>query len=358
MKKIRSIVCLVLCLAMVATVMGCTGPAITSGETSATGSAEAVETEGVAAGAKSSSDITVGLALYTVGVPFYAAMEEYAKKHAEENGYKLIALNAEGKLENQLMNFEDLIASQVDVICFVPVDPDATMACVNAANQAGIPVIAFNDTISDQADVVTNWVRDYYETAQLSGYYAGSLIGNNPVNVVMMNGQPGVAATSERQLGALAGLTEYQLEKYNKTTFTVVAQGWANWAYEDAVSAMEDIMASLSDTTIDVLFTGNDTMALGALDAMRDAGRLDELKVLAAAADGQKEGVDAILNGKYDGKYVCTGLSSPTVNVGAALDIALAVAKGKTDFPRVIHPESVLITKENATEYFDPNGVF
>jgi len=304
--------------------------------------------------------VKIGFSMYAMNCPYFVEMEKVAYEYADEKGFELASLNADCKIDKQLSDVEDLISQNCDVIMIDPVDPIGTRACILAANDAGIPIMVFNDSLNLNAETkaVTTWVQDFFAIAKLAGSYAGKLIGDKEVNVVLINGLPGVAAEWERKFGALEGLTEYQLEKYNKTTFNIISQGWGSWAYEKALVAMEDIISSNLDTKIDVIIAENDTMALGALKAMEEAGRLDELMFLAASADGQKEGIQAIVNQDYNGKYVCTGKNWPGENVKNGLDIALQIAKGKTDWPSVIHPKPGLITKGNAKEFYNPDAGF
>lgn len=304
--------------------------------------------------------VKIGFSMYAMNCPYFVEMERVAYEYADENSFELATLNADCKIDKQLSDVEDLISQNCDVIMIDPVDPIGTRACILAANDAGIPIMVFNDSLDLTAETkaVTTWVQDFFAIAKLAGSYAGKLIGDKDVNIVLINGLPGVSAEWERKFGALEGLTEYQLEKYNKTTYNIISQGWGSWTYEQALTAMEDIISSNLDTKIDVIIAENDTMALGALKAMEEAGRLDELMFLAASADGQKEGIEAIVNQDYNGKYVCTGKNWPGENVKNGLDIALQIAQGNTDWPSVIHPQPGLITKENAKEFYNPDAGF
>lgn len=310
--------------------------------------------------AKEVKDIKIGFAMYAMNCPYFVVMEDTAYEFAKEKGFKLVTTNADLKIEKQLQDVEDLISAQCDMIMIDPVDPIGTRQCIIEANKAGIPIMVFNDTLdlTPETKAVTTWVQDFFAIAKLAGRYAGENIDQKEVNIVLINGLPGVAAEWERKFGALEGLMEYQLEQFSRTTFRIISQGWGDWTYEKALTAMEDILAAFPDKKIDVIIAENDTMALGALKAVEEAGRLDELLFLAASADGQKEGIEAILNEGFDGKYICTGKNWPDENVIVGLEIALQIAQGKTDWPPVMHPEPELITKENVKEYYNPDAEF
>lgn len=82
---------------------------------------------------------------------------------------------------------------------------------------------------------------------------------------------------------------------------------------------------------------------------------------VAASADGQKEGEALIKEGGCDGKYLSTGLNSPSLAAEQALQIAVDIATGAkkpSDYPAESFTKAVGIGCENIDEYYDPNSVF
>ncbi len=114
---------------------------------------------------------------------------------------------------------------------------------------------------------------------------------------------------------------------------------------------MEDILVAHPD--INVLLSENDSMALGALEAIKEAGKEDDIHVL-AAADGQKEALELIKAGKYG----ATGMNNPVLIAEMAIDIALKVLAGQTDFPKTSYTPAVCITMENVDKYYNPDAIF
>jgi len=315
---------------------------------------------GMTGGIVLAKKIKVGLSLQTLNCPYYVEMKRVAEAEAKKLGAEITVLDAQQKIDKQLSDVEDLISQKCDVLMLEPVDPVGAIACVKAANKAGIPIMAFNNTMKITPDikVETTVVADFFDIARLAGRYAAKLIGRKKVPIVMINGFPGVECERQRKFGALRGIAEYQLENYNSLYINVIAQGWGNWSYEGGLAAMEDILAAHPGMKNFVIISQNDTMALGALKAVEEAGRLNDLMFLAASADAQKEGIEAIMKGYYQGKYVCSGKNWPGVVTILGVDIAVKIAKGKRDWPSIIHPKSELVTKENAEEYYNPNAGF
>jgi len=302
----------------------------------------------------------VGFSMVMLDCPYFVEMKKVAEEEAKKLNIDLIILDARGKIDKQLSDVEDLISQNCDLIMIDPVDTISPRTCVKSANEANIPVMIFNDLIELTPDikVVTTFVEDAFATSKLAGRYVGKLMGTNKYNIVLINGLPGAQSEWRRKHGALQGILEYQLEKYNSAYINILSQGWGNWAYDLALSSMEDILSAFPDTPIDVVIAENDTMALGALKAIEEAGRLDELKFLAACADGQKEALQAMIEGQYQGKYVCSGRNWPGYMMKKGLNIAMQILNGKTDWPEFTYPEPELITKENVKQYYDPESGF
>ena len=114
---------------------------------------------------------------------------------------------------------------------------------------------------------------------------------------------------------------------------------------------MEDILVAHPD--INVLLGENDSMTLGAIEAIKEAGKQDDILVL-AAADGQKEALELIRKGEYG----ATGMNNPALVAEISIEIGLEVLAGKTEFPRVYYTPAVCITKENVEQYYNPDADF
>jgi len=104
----------------------------------------------------------------------------------------------------------------------------------------------------------------------------------------------------------------------------------------------------------------NDSMALGAYNVINGKDRYKNVYV-AAAADGQKEGEALIKSGGCTGKYISTGLNSPSLAAEEALQIAVDIATGAkkpSDYPPQSFTKAVGIGCENIDQYYDPKSVF
>ena len=122
--------------------------------------------------------------------------------------------------------------------------------------------------------------------------------------------------------------------------------------------AAENMLAANPD--VDLVLGLNDSMALGAYNVINGKAKYKNVYV-AASADGQKEGLALIKSGGCNGKYISTGLNSPSLAAEGALKAAVDIATGKekpADFPKQTFTKAVGIGCKNIDEYYDPNSVF
>ncbi|MHC4213640.1 MAG: substrate-binding domain-containing protein, partial [Planctomycetota bacterium] len=174
---------------------------------------------------------------------------------------------------------------------------------------------------------------------------------DEPIRMALLSGVPGNPVGKERRQGVFRGIIEQQLRSKAKMGFEILTQGWGDWYHEGGLKAAEDII--VAHPKINVLLAENDSMALGAIEAIKEAGREGDILVL-AAADGQKEALKLI----KEGKYGATGLNNPSLIARTAIDIGLQVLQGKKDFSKISYTPAVCITKENVDKYYDPNAIF
>lgn len=295
--------------------------------------------------------IKVGLSMYTLGAPYFAAQAEAARKKAEELGLDFVSTEAGDDMVKQLGNVEDLLAQNIDLLILNPKDPKGLIPATKAATEAGVPVIIIDSSIDPSADFVTTVQSNNLANGELVGEWLVKQMQGKPIKMALISGSQGNPVGKERRQGVFRGIIEEQLRTAGIAGFEIVAQGWGNWAHEGGLAAMEDILVAHPD--INVLLTENDSMALGALEAIKEARKEDDILIL-AAADGQKEALALI----KEGKYGATGMNNPKLVAETGLEIGLKVLQGEKDFPKVYYTPPVCITKENVDQYYDPNAVF
>ena len=203
-----------------------------------------------------------------------AICTDAAKAYAEENNVDFTLLDGQGSGENQVSQIETLIAQGVDCIIVQPYDAAACQVGVEAAIDADIPVLVTKTTIEDnsicpfvgQDDTVAGEMEMEWMAEQLGG----------KGNIVVIEGPTGISAAIQRN----DGITK-TLEKY--PDITVLHTQPADWNRDEGMSLMETWLQEGKE--IDGVVAHNDEMALGAYDAIADAGKAGEIKVI---------GIDAI----------------------------------------------------------------
>jgi ribose transport system substrate-binding protein len=299
-------------------------------------------------------DIKIGLSMKQQNAPYFVALVEASKQQAAAMGVTFYVTDAQGNISKQISDVDDLLAKGIDAIIIDAVDPLSIVPATKAATRAKVPVIAVDTTIDNSGDFITLIQSNNLENGRKVGEYVGGVFGSTPIKAALISGAKGNIPGRDRRTGVFIGIMEEQLRTQGKAQIEVVAQGWGNWGQEDGLKAMEDILVAHPD--INLLITENDSMALGALKAIQEAGKSEQIRI-AAACDGQKEGIEMILNGK--GNYLATGVNNPAVMGRMGVEAAVTYVKtGKIDLPKIYFTEPVAVTKDNAKKYYDPKAIF
>ncbi|CAG9222738.1 Monosaccharide ABC transporter substrate-binding protein (CUT2 family) [Paraburkholderia tropica] len=295
--------------------------------------------------------IKVGISMKVLNAPYFAAAMESAKARATELGADVIVADAQGKMGKQISDVEDLVTRGVKVLLIDPADPEALVGAVNAASAAGVKVVVFDSTLNEKANYLTLVQSSNSQNGALVGRWVVDNMGDKPLKIALISGEKGNPVGRERRDGVLSGIVEAQLEKTGKSNLQIVGQGWGNWSDEGGLKAMEDLLVANKD--INMVLSENDSMLLGARRAIQSANR-DGI-TLVAAADGQKEALALIKQGKYG----VTALNDPALVARTAVDIGMKAAKGQAvNVPKVSYTPAVAISKGNVDKYYNPKAIF
>jgi ribose transport system substrate-binding protein len=293
----------------------------------------------------------IGVSMKTLSAPYFAAQMESAKARGAELGYEVIGTDAQGKLQKQISDVEDLVTRGVKLLIINPADVDGMVNAVNDATAHGVKVVVIDSTLNPKANFLTQVQSSNSQNGQLVGNWVVDQMGNKPIKLVLLSGEKGNPVGQERRLGVLSGIMEAQLRKFGKADVEVLGQGWGNWNDEGGLKAMEDLL--VANKSFNMVLSENDSMLLGAGRAIDAAKRSDVM--LVAAADGQKEALALI----KEGKYGVTGLNDPALVARTAVDIGVKAVKGEVkDVPKMSYTPPVAITKGNVDKFYNPKSVF
>lgn len=277
--------------------------------------------------------------------PYYWRMGEGAKRAADELGIDLSYVSAEfnGDIEGQIAVFESEMVKGHDAIVLVPMNGTALIPKVMEANSAGIPVITADTRVDDGPAMVETFVGLDEQTsfAGMAQWVVDQLGGTG--KVAILEGFRG-SSTAELRLRGM-------MDVFNANAgIEVVASIAADWDTEKGLKASEDILQANPD--VDAIIGSNDLMALGAIQAVKGAGKLDDIIIVgddaipAALAALRAGELNATIDGNTDlVGYEAIMAAHRHVTEGANLDEWIVV-------------ESSIMTAEDVTQaYLDGRGI-
>ncbi|MBU2929324.1 substrate-binding domain-containing protein [Winogradskyella psychrotolerans] len=294
----------------------------------------------------------IGYCSPSLNAPYYQALWQSIKSTTEKNGMQFLSADGQDDINKQIAAVEDLITKGVDALLLNPKDPDALVGVTKMAKAAGIPVFIIDSSISPEAEFVTTIQSNNLANGELAGEWLAKKFGNQPMNIALLSGNAGNPVGLTRKQGLLQGITEEQLRTLGKINLNVKTQAYTEWSYAGGLKAMEDILVAHPD--VNVVITESDVCVLGAIKAIKQADKTDDILIV-AGADGQKEAIKYIMETDF---YGCTAMNSP-VQIGKnAVKFAVEHMNGRDDFDKKSYTAPLLITKENAAQYYNPNAIF
>ena len=267
------------------------------------------------------------------GNPFWAAVEKGAKEKAAELGVDLVVLAPpqETDVQTQISQVEDQLAKGIDALAIAPTDPNALAPIVDQAKAQGVGVVFVDTKGSNEG--VTFIGTNNEEGAKLAADYICDNVEKGS-DVAILQGIITQSTGQARAEGAKAGLTACGLN--------VVAEQPADWDRAQGQSVMENILTG--NPNLKAVFASNDNMALGAVEALKAAGKLEDVMVV--GYDANPDAAASIMAGE-----MTASVAQSPANMGAlGVENALKVKKGET-IESNIDTGTVLVTKENAAEY-------
>lgn len=306
----------------------------------------------IAGGAWAQETCSVGIAMYTLDAPYFAAQLDAASAAAKEAGCEVRTADGQNDMVKQIGDVEDMLAAGINVMIINPRDPQGLLPVVNSATAQGVHVVSMDSMLDESGDYITNVSASNGANGKLVGEWLAKATGGKPLKIALVSGSQGNLVGQARRLGVLDGLIDAQLTQFGHANIEIVGQGWGNWSTEGGLAAMEDLLTAHPD--INVVLGENDSMVIGAREALKAANRLEGI-LLVAAADGQKEAYELIKQGEYG----ATGLNDPAAVARLAVDIGLKALNGEEQkLTKYTFTEPAVVTKDNVDKYYDPDSVF
>ena len=324
MKKILKAITLAVSASMIFSLAGCKG--------------------GDSASSGSNKKIVLGFAQVGAESGWRTANTKSIQDEAKKQGIELKFSDAQQKQENQIKALRSYIAQKVDVIAFSPVVETGWDAVLKEAKDAGIPVVLTDRAVKLQSGNP----EDYYVTFLGSDFkvegenMAKWLVDNasklgipENANIYELEGTVGSAPAVDRKTG-------FDEVIKAKSKFNIAKSQTGNFTRSEGKQVMESWLKSDKDK-IDVVYAHNDDMAIGAIQAIEEAGLKPGKDIILVSIDGVKDAFTAMSEGKLAASQECNPLLGPQL-----MEIVKQVMDGKKDIPKRILSDERLYAADEA----------
>jgi ribose transport system substrate-binding protein len=275
----------------------------------------------------------VGFAVASLTFGYGVALKTQTEEHAKKYFPNIELLVGDGQNDPVIQTsvVDDFISKGIKVLIINAVEQDALAPVVKKAMDAGIKVISIDRTVNTP---VTTTIKG--NDIDLGTNAGGSLVKvmGGKGNLIELQGSASASPTIDRHKGltdAIAG-----------TDIKVVASQNANYDQATALKVMEDLLQRFPSGKVDAVFTHADMMMVGALQAIKAAGREKEIKLV--SIDGQESALDLVASGAIESTTIYPVVSPMGI-------IAAAKALNDEPLPEFIKLETPTVTKDNVDTY-------
>jgi simple sugar transport system substrate-binding protein len=292
--------------------------------------------------ARADKKITLGFAQIGAESEWRTANTKSIKEAAEQSGINLKFSDAQQKQENQIKAIRSFIAQKVDVIAFSPVVETGWEPVLKEAKAAKIPVILTDRAVNAKDD--TLWVTfmgsDFVEEGRRAANWLVEKTKDNagPINIVELQGTVGSAPAIDRKKG-------FEEIIKDKAKFKIIRSQTGDFTRAKGKEVMEAFLKA-EGKKINVLFAHNDDMAIGAIQAIEEAGLKPGKDILIVSIDGVKGAFEAMMAGKLNVSVECSPLLGPQL-----MDAVKDLMAGKPLPKRIVTKEGVFPMETAAKEF-------
>jgi len=302
---------------------------------------------GAAGAARADDKVILGVAIptadhgFTGGIDWWAnkAKEDMEKAHPDLK----VILKTSASAPEQANQLQDMVTvNKINALVIFPHESASLTQPVAQVKKKGIYVTVVDRGLTDTSAQDAYVAGDNTAFGRIAGeYFCKTLNGHG--DIVALRGIP-TTLDNERYSAFTEALKACPGVK-------VLDAKYANWNRDDAFKVMQDYLTRFKH--IDAVWSADDDMSVGVLKAIDQAKRTDIKEVLGGA--GSKEMIKRVLDGD---KIINADVTySPKFIYDAIKLTAEARLKGQTLPPKTIIP-SVLVTKDNAKDYYFPDSPF
>jgi ABC-type sugar transport system substrate-binding protein len=229
----------------------------------------------------------------------------------EDPNFLLIYSDAQQKQENQIKALRSFIARKVDVILFTALVETGYGPVLAEAQKAKIPVIMIDRDVAKEdtkyrltimgsdfvkeGEKTATWLADYLKKQGIDD-------GSKQINIVELQGTTGSAPAIDRKTGFATIMAKHPNWKITRSQT-------GNFTSSEGKAVMEAFLKA--DKTIQVLYAHNDQMALGAIQAIKEAGLKPGKDIIIVGIDAVKGAFEAMVAGEMNASIECNPLLGP-----------------------------------------------
>jgi simple sugar transport system substrate-binding protein len=271
---------------------------------------------GSTGGQTSGNKLVVGFSQIGAESAWRVAETESIRGEADKRGIDLRFSDAQSKRENQIKALNSFLQQHVDAIILAPVIESGWGPVLADIKKANIPVILVDRgiTVEDPSLYTTLIASDFVQEGERAGEWLAKKL-NGKGNIVQLEGTTGAAPAIDRAAGF-----KKVLEKNSGMQIILSQSGDFNRTKGKEV--MEAFLKARGKD-INAVYAHNDDMALGAIQAIEEAGMKPGTDIIVVSIDGIKSALEAIVAGKLNCSVECNPLLGP-----AAFDVIESVKKG------------------------------
>ena len=282
----------------------------------------------------------VGFAQTESNNPWRLAQTASMKDEAAKKGDELVYTDAAGSAAKQVSDVDSMIAQKVDAIFLAPREEKPLAAAVLKAKAAGIPVILLDRNVDEtQAKPGQDFVcfigSDFIQEGKRVAEWLIKKTGGN-AKIIELEGTTGSSPANDRKKG-------FDDTIKGQSGMQILASQTGDFARDKGRQVMETLLQAHPDVT--AVYAHNDEMAIGAIAALEAAGRKPGKDVTVVSIDGEKDALQAIIDGKMGATCECNPRFGPK-----AFETLEKYASGEQIPPKIINPDN-FFDETNAKDF-------
>lgn len=281
--------------------------------------------------------VTVGFSQVGAESAWRTAETNSIQDEAKARGVDLKFSDAQGKQENQIKALRAFIAQRVKAIILAPKVETGWDPVLREAKRAKIPVILVDRGIKTNDDTLytTLIASDFVAEGRMAGEWLAKKTGGK-CNIVELQGTPGAAPAIDRKKGFEEAIAK-------NPDMKIIKSQTGDFSRSGGKEVMEAFLKA-EGKNINAVYAHNDDMALGAIQAIEEAGMKPGTDIIIVSIDGVKGAFEAMVAGKLNCTVECNPLLGP-----AAFDAVEAALAGK-ELPKKTIVEDKVYDQEQAKD--------